>query len=871
MIFTREDILKIQNALLQLGRKDSEFKDADTPLNSDDEIAILQDGINKKVSINNLLSTLGLLKKDDFINVSDRYDEYYIQLSEAITIIAKNKRKKGLVITFQDLKGDWKIYQFTGEISNFVKTELWKDLLDFKYPIVNSVLPDEEDLTLTYPDSEGNSFIQLKDKEYDPENFSGMATKILRKNIVEVGGVKKNILTQEDFDQENCVYEIKYEFDLNGQTITIPNKCVLDFRGGSFKSGTINGNLYSIRAYTKVFSGIKFTGKATRNLQFDLDWFVSQYVDGLYNSVSIDSSVEINEAISSGVRFIVFPNDKYYYLKNPIVVKGDVHLLSKTVERKYDTTFRDTVGHFPCVYSNEIITLLDYQYSSTEYQYGLTIGSISFYCRKPYSDLSDKDTPIVKITAVHSAGSVLWGLTFNADINAVDRQIDVPNAGGKYHIPSYTGLKIFAQDSAISYMKINGYIQMVHKAIDVGCSSSTWITDTTINGDTRAVFGGTFNGGTPVRVFGSHQPIYSFAEEIRGTGYFNSGWINIYGFVWDVGNSTANGTLRTVPYSAKLSSGGIYNSESNGLYPETYGPVRYTRNKTKDSRLVQQHDNFLNKYYIGAISSMFNLSYTANDVDILTPNDNFQLYNGFNLFNTNSRNSPHHKNGYMSLYHSSTCFLRCTSAPEQGLVTLKFHCELLSSLFDYQGLPGSTLRLVTATGGTAKVAAFKQEQLLNEIVYNISENDAYYDNGCFVFQFSQIAKDTEVTKVVIDLEFKFNQLGLSSLIQLPCILVPCSDYIWDSIPKLSRNPNISINNSGFSYFNTTEHRQLTHYNGEWYDSYGNPYNAIHLGTTENRPTNVKVGFYYFDTTINKPIWLKSTSPKEWVNANGEVV
>ena len=151
MIFTREDILKIQHALLQLGRKDSEFKNANTPLNSDDEITILQDGINKKVSINNLLSTLGLLKKDDFINVSDRYDEYYIQLSEAITIIANNKRKKGLVITFQNLQGNWKIFQFDGELNNFGNTNYWKDLFDFKYPIVNSVLPDEEDLTASAP------------------------------------------------------------------------------------------------------------------------------------------------------------------------------------------------------------------------------------------------------------------------------------------------------------------------------------------------------------------------------------------------------------------------------------------------------------------------------------------------------------------------------------------------------------------------------------------------------------------------------------------------------------------------------------------------------------------------------------------------
>ena len=236
MIFTREDILKIQNALLQLGRKDSEFKDANTPLSSDDEIAILQDGINKKVSINNLLSTLGLLKKDDFINVSDRYDEYYIQLSEAITIIANNKRKKGLVITFQDLQGNWKICQFNGELNKFIDTNYWKDLFDFKYPIINSILPDEEDLTLTYPDDSNNSFIKLKDKDYNPNAFSGKGHKILRKNIVN----GKNILTQDMINESNTIYEIIYDFDLNDAEIKINNTSRLLFNGGTLRNGTIN-------------------------------------------------------------------------------------------------------------------------------------------------------------------------------------------------------------------------------------------------------------------------------------------------------------------------------------------------------------------------------------------------------------------------------------------------------------------------------------------------------------------------------------------------------------------------------------------------------------------------------------------------------
>ena len=280
MVFTREDILKIQNALLQLGRKDSEFKDANTPLNSEDEIAILQDGINKKVSINNLLSTLGLLKKDDFINVSDRYDEYYIQLSEAITIIANNKRKKGLAITFQDLQGNWRIFQFNGELNNFINTDYWKDLEDFKYPIINSILPDEEDLTLTLPDINNNTYIKLKDKDYDAQNFSGKATKILRKNIKEVNGERKNILIQDNFNKENCIYYIKYDFDLNNQTITIPKNCILKFEGGTLKNGTIKGTDTLIQnSLETIFCNIILTGTFTNNEAY-ISWF---YTDGTIN------------------------------------------------------------------------------------------------------------------------------------------------------------------------------------------------------------------------------------------------------------------------------------------------------------------------------------------------------------------------------------------------------------------------------------------------------------------------------------------------------------------------------------------------------------------------------------------------------------
>jgi hypothetical protein len=43
-------------------------------------------------------------------------------------------------------------------------------------------------------------------------------------------------------------------------------------------------------------------------------------------------------------------------------------------------------------------------------------------------------------------------------------------------------------------------------------------------------------------------------------------------------------------------------------------------------------------------------------------------------------------------------------------------------------------------------------------------------------------------------------------------------------------------------------------------------------TTANRPTtDLFIGMPYFDTTLNKPIWLKSVSPNVWIDATGATV
>lgn len=95
-----------------------------------------------------------------------------------------------------------------------------------------AVPADEEDIT------EQNGTLQLANKTYDKQSFSGLGRVYLRKNIVG----NKNVLTQAMINKANTIYNIVRYIDLKGETLTIPENCVLNFIGGAIGNGTIIGN-----------------------------------------------------------------------------------------------------------------------------------------------------------------------------------------------------------------------------------------------------------------------------------------------------------------------------------------------------------------------------------------------------------------------------------------------------------------------------------------------------------------------------------------------------------------------------------------------------------------------------------------------------
>lgn len=289
MYFTREDYKKIQKWLLDNAIKDTEFDLAVTPLQGEETVVFVQNGQNVRVYLKDLANQLLLLGSPDFVNVSSKYNAYQISLAQAISYIPYISRQVGQVITFNDTDNNWRVFQFRGErVNQWNNTTLWIDII--QGGTGKSVIPDQEDLTWT--EQGPNMVLKFKDRTYNPNDFSGLGMKILRKNIVQ--GV--NVLQQTDINQENTIYEIRYDFDLMGQTINIPANSVLNFTGGSFKNGTIDLNSCLIPSHCIGIFGDNIVLKGDVNSNGILpDWFLASN-DTQKIQKAFDACITLNNA-----------------------------------------------------------------------------------------------------------------------------------------------------------------------------------------------------------------------------------------------------------------------------------------------------------------------------------------------------------------------------------------------------------------------------------------------------------------------------------------------------------------------------------------------------------------------------------------------
>ena len=139
------------------------------------------------------------------------------------------------------------------------------------------------------------------DRKYDPAKFSGMGKVYLKKNIIKVDGVDKNVLVQDAFYKDengkrvpntNTVFVVMYDFDLNGESIQMPEGSVLDFEGGNFTNGTL------------ISDDTEIIGKLPENT----NTLYGQYYK---DKKPLSHNLKVTQALSSCVEFAFFTPSDY--------------------------------------------------------------------------------------------------------------------------------------------------------------------------------------------------------------------------------------------------------------------------------------------------------------------------------------------------------------------------------------------------------------------------------------------------------------------------------------------------------------------------------------------------------------------------------
>lgn len=117
----------------------------------------------------------------------------------------------------------------------------------------------------------------------------------------------------------NTIYIIQYDYCLAGQTIEVPDNCVLDFQGGSLRNGTIRFYNTILIANTEVFNNITLKGNLL-NDTCTTAWFK------LDRTGSTDISSQIRGLFSVASNRVEFTEGTYLFsevdVNFPAAIKG---------------------------------------------------------------------------------------------------------------------------------------------------------------------------------------------------------------------------------------------------------------------------------------------------------------------------------------------------------------------------------------------------------------------------------------------------------------------------------------------------------------------------------------------------------------------
>lgn len=226
MIFTQEQINEIKQRLALSGSKDLQFPLAELPLTGEEVIAIVQNGKNKRVSIEEFYEEFSQYidgsERVDFFNVSryaqriaDADNSIALTLAEAVELCPEDVKRGGQVITFVGNEGNWAIWQYKG-----TTPENWNDTetswVNLDYSLMQALRKTPQILSEAEKTQARENIGAVSASEavcVNKQNFNGTEKAQARKNI--------DAITASEAEQiaEDKIYETSVSSPEKLQTI----------------------------------------------------------------------------------------------------------------------------------------------------------------------------------------------------------------------------------------------------------------------------------------------------------------------------------------------------------------------------------------------------------------------------------------------------------------------------------------------------------------------------------------------------------------------------------------------------------------------------------------------------------------------------
>lgn len=726
-------------------------------------------------------------------------------------------------------------------ISNFSSQRITPDMLsESTKQFINASgggtinnLADDEDL-VSVDKGENLSVLKFADRAYNPDRFSGNGYKILRRNIID----GKNILTQEMINQPYTIYVVQYDFDLNGATITLPEGCMFDFQGGSISNGFLEGKIENTHARPEWFHSPK-----------DEDW-----------SAAIQQALNVCPTVKL--------SDKIYNISKKIVLN----------------IYNSLIG---CGHARSIIL------SQIDDGYAI-------YCNldddfnplsTPYATMQIKD---LDIRYKYSGWQETEYLEYYPNAHAIvsDGYINIENVFIS-HFNKIIVFPVYADNVRLYNIRADDRARLknpqydAHKDFNVKWES---------NGD-NTVIDNCYN----MNFYFSNNPNITFRNGIQCGVYLY--YANA--FVFGLHNED------TVHYKIRL-------QDSTSTFIKCY----FHRNPLNvDEKSIFTFKRESSSNFLIIQDCVFNNhGYVKDQVYIQEPTCIYVENKNADVRIINSYVSVSSNHG--DIYYKQNVFIKekgtIYEVPSMngryynGIVCVSSITNKLSYFFYENNISLIPAKRIYFTyNNTLRIGDYKYElyevldkarKIITKKSHSYSINRLENDKVIRFYLFSTIYSNSTA---MLRRTFNSDERHKIYLPLLACgtaILIDDGETIvgnstkWEIDDEDEKYNIIDEQSSvGFVYQNNgmnvtvllkeipTEGQWVAgdsayvkghkyQYDGtNWLDKNGIIANTRKQGNSENRPTNVPAGFYYFDTSLNKPVWKKNDDTNEWVDASGVTV